>query len=185
MKAKIIVLSGAGGVGKNTILNLLLARHIPHLVTMTKWTSRPPRPSDIPGEFDFLTKVDFEAKITRHELLEYVEFNGNYYGTPREPLKKALAQGDSPVLSLETRGARAIRAAYPDQSLLVFITAPLAEIKKRLEARGESDAYVARRLEIAKSEEIAEQDWYDLIVENPPDHPEVAVDAILAHLNQE
>jgi guanylate kinase len=173
---KAIVLTGPSGVGKGTLVRLLLARY-PELYLSISATTRAPRPGEIDGkDYYFLSKEQFEEIIQTEELLEWAEYAGNYYGTPKQKVKEQLDRGRSVVLEIEVIGARQIKKAFPE-SLSIFILPPsIEELEKRLRGRAkDSDDAIARRLERAK-EELLVKDEFDRQVVN--DDLETALAAI-------
>ena len=167
MPPHIIVISGPGGVGKNTIATGLIRAFPREFVPITKVTTRAMRPSETAGdEFNFISVDEFKRRITDHELLEFNIFNNNYYGVPKKPVDLALAQGKSPILVIDVNGARATRRHYGRQAYLVFLTAPLEDLRQRYIDRGQSPEEADKRLQIAQQAELPEQRWYNLVVEN-------------------
>lgn len=161
MTGKLIVLTGPSGVGKGTLLKALLAKH-PEFYLSVSATTRPPRVDEIDGvHYYFYTREEFVAKIAAHELLEWAEFAGNYYGTPIEPVKDQLARDRSLILEIELAGARQVAQIFPT-ALRIFILPPdIATLERRIRERAtESPAAILSRLERAHTE-IAAKDEFD------------------------
>lgn len=166
MNGKLIVLTGPSGVGKGTLLRSLLQRH-PELYFSVSVTTRPPRPAEVDGQhYYFVSRLHFEQMAAKGELLEWAEFAGNYYGTPRQPVVQAIQQGKSVVLEIELAGARQIRQTFPD-ALGIFIMPPsVEELARRIRSRGQdSEAAIARRLTHAR-EEINAASEFDIQIVN-------------------
>lgn len=162
----LIVFTGPSGVGKGTVLKALLARH-PELNLSISATTRSPRTGEVDGQhYFFLTRSQFEAMATQDEFLEWAEFTGNLYGTPRQPVMEKIAQGERVILEIELEGARQVRISAPD-ALQIFVQPPsLAELESRIRNRGQdSEDAIARRLERAKVE-IAAADEFDVQIIN-------------------
>lgn len=163
---KLIVLTGPSGVGKGTLLRSLLQRH-PELYYSVSVTTRSPRPGEIDGKhYYFATRSEFEQMVADGELLEWAEFAGNYYGTPRRPVEQQIQQGNRVILEIELQGARQIRQTFP-QAMQIFILPPsVAELEQRLRGRGQdSEEAIARRLTRAQAE-IDAAGEFDLRVVN-------------------
>lgn len=154
-QGKLIVLTGPSGVGKGTLVRSLLAQY-PQLALSISVTTRSPRVGEIDGkDYYFKNRAEFEQMVVDGELLEWAEFAGNYYGTPKIPVMEKLDQGNSILLEIELQGARQVQQNFPT-ALRVFILPPsMAELENRLNFRGQDQPEViARRLAIAQ-EEIA------------------------------
>ena len=152
-RGKLIVLTGPSGVGKGTILRSLVRRH-PELYVSISVTTRSPRPGEIHGrDYYFVTRTEFEQMVANQQLLEWAEFAGNCYGTPRLPVEAQIAQGKRVVLEIELQGARQIRQTFP-HALRIFILPPsMVELENRLRLRAkDSEDSIVRRLERAKAE---------------------------------
>jgi guanylate kinase len=150
---KLIVLTGPSGVGKGTLLRSLVERH-PELYLSTSATTRAPRIGEIDGKnYFFLSRTAFERLIAAGELLEWAEFAGNFYGTPRQPVEEQIRQGRWVILEIELEGARQIRQHFPE-ALRIFILPPsLPELEFRIRLRGtETEEAIARRLQRAQEE---------------------------------
>jgi guanylate kinase len=163
---RLIVLTGPSGVGKGTLMRSLLQRH-PELYYSVSVTTRSPRPGEIDGKnYYFISLSKFEQLIAQGEFLEWAEFAGNYYGTPREAVLKQISSGKLVVLEIELEGARQIRASFPS-ALSIFILPPsFDELEKRIRNRAQdSEEAIARRLRCAQ-EEIKAADEFDIQIVN-------------------
>ena len=135
-------------------------------------TTRSPRPGEIDGEhYVFLDRSEFERLISDGEFLEYAEFAGNLYGTPRKAVQDRLEAGQPVVLEIELQGARQVKAAMP-QARLVFIAPPSwDELVRRLTSRGtESAAVIEARLVTAREELAAQSEFDDIVVNTSVQH---------------
>ena len=131
-----------------------VVRRWPELFVSVSVTTRSPRSGERPGEhYHYVDRATFACMIERGEFLEYAEYAGNFYGTPAEPVRQALAAGRSTLLEIELQGARQIRAAMPD-ALLVMLVPPSWEVLDgRLSDRGTEDSVVReRRMRVAREE---------------------------------
>jgi guanylate kinase len=163
---KLIVLTGPSGVGKGTLMNAILQRY-PELHYSVSATTRSPRPGEVNGKnYHFITRSEFEKLVTQGEFLEWAEFAGNCYGTPREAVLNHIQSGKLVVLEIELEGARQIRHTFPS-ALSIFILPPsFAELEKRIRGRGQdAEEAISRRLNRAE-EEIAAADEFDLQIIN-------------------
>jgi len=163
---KLIVLTGPSGVGKGTLMNEILNRY-PELHYSVSATTRSPRPGEINGKnYYFISRNQFEEWVTQGEFLEWAEFAGNCYGTPREAVLNHVQSGNLVVLEIELEGARQIRHSFPS-SLSIFILPPsFAELEQRIRRRGQdAEEAITRRLQRAQ-EEIAAANEFDLQIIN-------------------
>jgi guanylate kinase len=163
---RLIVLTGPSGVGKGTLMRSLLQRH-PELYYSVSVTTRSPRPGEIDGKnYYFISRSKFEQLIAQSEFLEWAEFAGNYYGTPREAVLNQISSGKLVVLEIELEGARQIRASFPS-ALSIFILPPsFDELEKRIRNRAQdSEEAIARRLRCAQKE-IKAVDEFDIQIVN-------------------
>lgn len=163
---RLLVLSGPSGVGKSTLLAAVRAQS-PELWVSVSATTRHPRPGERHGvEYYFVDRAQFDEMVRDGHLLEWAEFAGHRYGTPREPLLDRLAAGGPALLELDIQGARQVRAAMPE-ALLVFLAPPSwEELVRRLIGRGtEAQDVIDRRLEVAR-EELAAEPEFDVTLVN-------------------
>ena len=159
-KGKLIVLTGPSGVGKGTLLQSLLDRH-PELYFSISATTRSPRLGEVDGKnYYFVDPLRFQSMIANHELLEWAEYAGNYYGTPRKAVEEKINQGCWVILEIEVAGARQIAKTSPD-ALRIFILPPSVEIlEQRIRNRAlDAEAAIEKRLLQAEIEIIAAQEF--------------------------
>lgn len=183
MKGKLFVVSGPSGVGKNTILNRVVAsrENVQYSVSAT---SRAMRPGEIDGKsYYFVTREQFEQMRDAGGLLEYAEYVGNYYGTPLKPIEMLTQSGVDVVMDIDVVGALKIRQRV-ENAVLVFVAAPSFDaIRQRLITRGDVPADVMEsRLARAKWE-YAQAGQYDYIIVN--DSVELATQELLAIMTAE
>ena len=162
----LIVISGFAGAGKGTIVKMIREAN-PNLALSISMTTRNMRPGEENGrEYFFVTKEEFEEAIRNDELIEYANYVGNYYGTPRKYVEKMLSEGKDVILEIEAQGALQIKEKFKD-AMLVFITPPSAEVlKQRLVNRGtETEDVIERRMK-RSAEEACIISEYDFLLVN-------------------
>lgn len=148
----LFVMSGPSGTGKGTICTELLKNE--NIFLSISSTTRERRKGEIDGEtYNYTTREEFTKMIENGEMLEYAEYSGNYYGTPKKTVEKMLDEGRNVLLEIEPQGALKVKAIFPDAVLLFIIPPSMAELKKRLKDRGrEDDEQIKRRMDAAKWE---------------------------------
>lgn len=164
-KGILTVISGFSGAGKGTIMKELVSRY-PYFLSISA-TTRSPRTGEEDGvHYFFHTRESFEEMIEKGELIEWAEYVGNYYGTPKKAVEQQLEEGKDVLLEIEMQGGMSVKEQFPD-ALLIFIAPPSAEeLKNRLVGRGtETKEQISNRLARA-NEEAAYMKAYDFIVVN-------------------
>ncbi len=165
-KGGVFVVSGPSGSGKDTVLKGLFAEN-PDILFSISSITRAMRPGEREGEkYNFISREHFEEMIKNDLLLEHNVFVGNYYGTPRIPVEKAVSEGRDIIIEVDVNGAAQIRKKLPE-AVTVFIMPPsFAELKRRLVGRGtESEELIEKRLRSAL-DEIRRAEEYDYIIVN-------------------
>ena len=158
--AGLVVLSGPSGVGKSTVVKALRAEH-PEVWLSVSATTRFPRPGETHGvHYRFVSREEFAELVESGGLLEWAEFAGNLYGTPRQPVLDHLAAGRPVVLEIDLQGARQVRALMPAAKLVFLAPPSWDELVRRLTGRGTEDpAVVEKRLAVARDELAAEPEF--------------------------
>lgn len=165
-KGGVFVVSGPSGSGKDTVLKGLFAEN-PDILFSISSITRAMRPGEREGEkYNFISREHFEEMIKNDLLLEHNVFVGNYYGTPRIPVEKAVSEGRDIIIEVDVNGAAQIRKKLPE-TVTVFIMPPsFEELKRRLVGRGtESEELIEKRLRSAL-DEIRRAEEYDYIIVN-------------------
>jgi guanylate kinase len=166
VRGRLIVVSGPSGAGKDTLIQAALEA-IPELALIASATTRKPREGEVDGrDHVFLSREEFERWIEEDRLLEWAEYSGNLYGTPRHCVAELLYSGRSVILRIELKGARQIKERLPD-AVMVFVRAPsLEETRRRLESRAtETSESVESRMATA-IKEVAARDEFNYEVVN-------------------
>ncbi len=179
-RGNLIVISGPSGAGKDSIINKLLNK-VDNIWLSVSMTSREPRTGEIPDKsYFFVSKDEFERRIKDGVFLEYAEYNGNYYGTPKDKIKDMLEMGKDVILEIEIQGALKVKELIPD-AIFIFVLPPsMDELRKRLVKRGtDSIDKIISRFKVAY-QEINEVTKYNYVVVNDDLDMAVAkVEAIL------
>lgn len=165
-QGKLIVITGPSGVGKGTIVKSLLAKH-PELHLSISATTRNPRPGEVEGQdYYFLSQAEFQQAIAEADFLEWAEYAGNYYGTPKSKVEALIAAGKWVLLEIELEGARAIAKIFPEACRIFILPPSLEELEARIRNRGkDAESAINQRLTRAKAE-IAAKDEFDICIVN-------------------
>ena len=182
-KGTFFVLSGPSGSGKGTVLQEGL-RKSDRIVYSVSATSRSPRAGEVDGiNYYFKSREEFETLIKADAFIEYTETYGNYYGTLKSEVEKAIENGKNIILEIDPVGARNVRAHYPDAVLMFLVAPDLEVLSSRLSGRGSESAETFKIRHDAALSEMENATLYDYVVVN--DFVERAADDILAIIRAE
>lgn len=162
----LIVVSGPSGVGKGTVCTAL-REMLPQLVYSVSVTTRQPRSGEQDGvNYFFKTVAEFKQMIATEQLIEWAQYVGNYYGTPRKFVEDTMAEGKDIILEIDVQGALQVKKSFPDAVFIFLLPPTMDDLRKRIEYRGtESQGVLNQRL-AAASEEFKFLDRYDYVVIN-------------------
>jgi guanylate kinase len=163
--ARVFVITGPSGVGKGTLIRGLMER-LPELELSVSATTRAPRPGEQDGvDYHFLTREEFDRRVTAGEFVEHADYAGRSYGTLRSELEERVRAGAPVVLEIEVQGARQVRRSLPE-AVQVFIAPPsLDALRTRLIGRGTDDPEeVERRLRVAAEELTAQPEFAHVVI---------------------
>ena len=179
-KGKTFIISGPSGVGKSTVLNALLQEY-PDLYFSVSATTRSPREGELDGvHYHFTAPEVFHKMIEEEAFLEYAEYVGNFYGTPKKYVDAAMEEGRDVILDIEIQGAQQVCAKRPE-TVRIFIAPPSwAELERRMTARGTDDMDKVQKRLLRAKVELKMADCYDYFVIN--DSVENAVEQLKAIL---
>jgi guanylate kinase len=166
-KGILVIVSGFSGAGKGTLIEHLMKEYPKEYALSISATTRGPRPGEKDGvHYFFRTRDEFEQMIQDGELLEYAEYVGNYYGTPKQYVLDQMEQGRNVLLEIEMQGAMKVKARFPE-TRLIFVSAPSAKVLyERLTGRGtEEPTVIAGRMARA-CEESEGMEEYDYLLIN-------------------
>jgi guanylate kinase len=187
-RGKLIVVSAPSGAGKTTIVRTMMARY-PSMLFSVSATTRPQRGAEVHGkDYFFLTKEEFERRIKAGELVEWEEIYGNYYGTLKSEVDRALHKGKIMMFDIDVKGGLSIKKHYPDDTVLIFIKPPSVEALHRrlLDRKTEDEATVARRMTRVPMELEKGNEFQYQVVNEDLKTALAAVEAILTtHTNVE
>ncbi|MFB7126013.1 guanylate kinase [Kitasatospora xanthocidica] len=164
-RPRLTVLSGPSGVGKSTVVAHMRKMH-PEVWLSVSATTRHPRPGEKNGvQYHFVDNDEFDKLVANGELLEWAEFAGNRYGTPRAAVQEKLERGEPVLLEIDLQGARQVRESMPEAQLVFLAPPSWDELVRRLTGRGtESQDVIEKRLAAAKIELAAEPEFDTTLV---------------------
>ena len=183
-KGLLLVISGPAGSGKGTVNAHLLKTG--RFVYSVSATTRAPRPGEVDGvNYHYITREDFADRIANGGMLEYTEYCGNFYGTPKKEAEEALASGKNLILEIEVEGAKQVKSKFPDAILILLLPPSFRAQETRLRGRGtETEDKILERLARTR-EELKEIDAYDYVVLNEDGEDLTAAEDILAIVRAE
>ena len=165
-KGRLFIISAPSGAGKSTVINLLVERR-ENLILSVSATTRAPRDGEVDGSsYHFVSHESFKQMISRGEFLEYAEYVGELYGTPKKPIFEYLEAGKDVLLEIEIQGAKQVMEQEPGVISIFIVPPDIDELERRLRGRGtDSEEKLAARLDRA-ARELKEKDIYTYIVVN-------------------
>ena len=164
----LIILSSPSGAGKSTLAHRL-RKWDPEIAFSVSATTRAKRPAEVDGEdYQFIDETGFKSMVMAGEMLEHAHVFGHFYGSPKAPVEAAIAAGRDVVFDIDWQGAQQIRnSALGQHTLSIFLLPPsIAELRRRLESRGQDDAKVIAKRMQRSWDEISHWDGYDFVLVN-------------------
>jgi guanylate kinase len=182
-RGRLFIISAPSGTGKSTVIKRLMELRS-DLYFSVSATTRPKRPGETDGvAYHFMTHAEFEKNISEHNFLEYAEYIGDYYGTPKKPVYKQLDSGNDIILDIDVQGCRQVKSAAPEAISIFLIPPSLEELERRLRNRGtDSEEKMLKRLARARCE-LLEKENYDHTIVN--DDVDRAACEILVLMNRD
>jgi guanylate kinase len=163
---RLFIISAPSGTGKSTVIQKIMALR-GDLSFSVSATTRAPRPGETDGvDYRFISRGEFETMIAQSDFLEYAEFVGDFYGTPKQPVLDHIGRGEDVILDIDVQGCKQIKQAMPEAVSIFLIPPSMEELERRLRTRGtDSEEKVKYRLQRAKGE-MLERNIYDHNVVN-------------------
>ena len=179
-QGQLTVITGPSGVGKGTLVQRLLERN-PSVWLSVSATTRAPREGEQDGvSYFFHSRQRFDALVADGGLLEWAEFAGNCYGTPRAPVEAQLATGRPVLLEIELEGARQVRRSFADAAQIFLAPPSFEELERRIRGRGtDQEEAILRRLARAKEELEAKAEFDAVVVNDDLDQALVRVEQLM------
>jgi guanylate kinase len=176
----LIVISGPSGVGKDTVIQRMIERHLPFHFVVTA-TTRPPRPNEVHGkDYFFYSRDEFNSMVENGELLEHALVYNEYKGIPKAQVRDALASGQDVIMRLDVQGAATVHSVYPEALLIFLSPQDEAEMVKRLQERKtETPEGLKLRIDTAR-QEMTHVSSFDYVVINREFHLDETVDTIIS-----
>ena len=166
MSGLLFVVTAPSGAGKSSLIDALL-KDDPHLRLSVSYTTRTPRPGEVNGrEYHFVDRKAFLAMLERGEFLESAEVHGNHYGTSQAVIREALARGQDLLLEIDWQGAQQVRRLYPACIGMFILPPSVAELERRMRARGQDSDEVIRRRMSSAEEEISHAPEFNYAIIN-------------------
>lgn len=166
-KGMLIILSGPSGVGKGTVREELFKDESLNLAYSISMTTRKPRPAEKDGiDYFFVEEDEFKKKIDEDKLLEWAQFVGNYYGTPKDYVDQLLDEGKNVVLEIEVQGALQVMKKCPYATTIFIVPPSMEELERRIRGRRTEDEEIVQQRLAKARKEIATKGEYKYVVEN-------------------